>query len=96
MLNNTISHKETNFKNDIIEKNDIKNGDISSNEEKNNNLENVKKKPKFIIDIQKILEEREQYIQDKIRQFNEPNITEEEKRLRILSNINKYEKILLI
>ena len=96
MLNNTISHKETNFKNDIIEKNDIKNGDISSNEEKNNNLENVKKKPKFIIDIQKILEERENYIQDKIRQFNEPNITEEEKRLRILSNINKYEKILLI
>ena len=96
MLNNTISHKETNFKNDIIEKNEIKNGDISSNEEKNNNLENVKKKPKFIIDIQKILEEREQYIQDKIRQFNEPNITEEEKRLRILSNINKYEKILLI
>ena len=96
MLNNTISHKETNFKNDIIEKNEIKNGDISSNEEKNNNLENVKKKPKFIIDIQKILEEREQYIQDKIRQFNEPNITEEEKRLRILSNINKYEKILLV
>ena len=48
------------------------------------------------IDIQKILEERENYIQDKIRQFNEPNITEEEKRLRILSNINKYEKILLI
>ena len=96
MLNNTTSHKETSIKNDIIEKNEIKNGDISSNDEKNNNLENVKKKPKFIIDIQKILEERENYIQDKIRQFNEPNITEEEKRLRILSNINKYEKILLI
>ena len=92
MSNTTISHKETNIKNDIIEKNEIKNGDLSSNENKNNNLQKTKKKPKFIIDIQKILEERENYIQDKIGQFKEPNMTEEDKRFSILSNINNHKK----
>ena len=47
MLNNTISHKETNFKNDIIEKNDIKNGDLSSNEEKNRYTKDFRRKRKL-------------------------------------------------